>query len=112
MFSMPDTTEKGFKILYCGFLNPDPEEFDVLATMKLFTMAVEATLMTEGLYSGYVVLLDAKGVTLRHCPFSALPLIKKFVLFIQVSPPIKLFSSHSHRSISIKFCSKVRVVQC
>ena len=84
IFSLPLLTNKGEKIVYCGLQNLEPVSFKMVPAMKVFTMAIEATLMADGLYPGYVVILDAANLSIRHMPLSAIPTIKKFLYFVQV----------------------------
>ncbi|CAH1397581.1 unnamed protein product [Nezara viridula] len=94
IFSLPQTTAQNEKIVYCGLLNPDPAVFKHLPAMKLFTMAVEASLITEGLFPGYIVILDASNISIRHVPLSTIPSIKKFLYFVQEGIPLKITTVH------------------
>ncbi|XP_014288671.1 clavesin-2 isoform X2 [Halyomorpha halys] len=94
IFTLPLGTAANEKLVYCGLLDPDPSHFKHLPAMKLFTMAVEATLITEGLYPGYVVILDASHISVRHVPLSSIPSIKKFLYYVQEGIPLKITQVH------------------
>ncbi|XP_073977935.1 uncharacterized protein isoform X3 [Rhodnius prolixus] len=82
--TLPKLTQQGFRIVFTGLANTNPKRFNFFATFRLFTMAMEASMMVEGLFPGYAVIGDASGLTFHHIPFSSFGTVKKILQYVQI----------------------------
>ncbi|KAL1117872.1 hypothetical protein AAG570_004185 [Ranatra chinensis] len=85
--NFPKPTPEGYRVAYAGLTNTDPTLFDMVAVLRLFHMIIDASVIIEGLSRGFIVILDAKGVTTHHAPLSSLNQIHRLLIYVQ----IKLF---------------------
>ncbi|XP_073977934.1 alpha-tocopherol transfer protein-like isoform X2 [Rhodnius prolixus] len=92
--TLPKLTQQGFRIVFTGLANTNPKRFNFFATFRLFTMAMEASMMVEGLFPGYAVIGDASGLTFHHIPFSSFGTVKKILQYVQYGLPISVKAIH------------------
>jgi hypothetical protein len=84
MGAMPETTVDGYHVLMFRLADFDTAKANVTEMMKLFHMFADVCIGDNGLANGYVVLFDMKGVSLGHLPKVSLPMLKRFMVYIQV----------------------------
>ncbi|XP_046400464.1 alpha-tocopherol transfer protein-like [Ischnura elegans] len=92
---VPEVTPKGgFRIYFASLQNFEPANFDFENSLKAFIMMTDVNLMHETQVPGYVLVLDATGVCLGHIPRISIPMLKKFLIYVQEAMPIRLKQIH------------------
>jgi len=92
--SLPKPTREGYKLLYSGLVDKDSSKFNLADTFKFIHMGVDTTLRKDGLQKGYVLVLNAKGLSFAHCPITELPSVRRFVQYIQEALPMNIKGIH------------------
>ncbi|XP_071449955.1 alpha-tocopherol transfer protein-like [Hetaerina americana] len=92
---VPEATPKGgYRVYFASLANYDPQLYDFDNSLKAFLMITDVNLTVESKLPGYVLVLDAKGLTLAHIPKINIPLVKKFLVYVQEAMPIRLKQIH------------------
>lgn len=85
MFVLPNVTYKGYRIIFTGLKNTDPQNFDsnFYITMSLKTLF--SFVFEQGSCPGYVVISDSFDYKFNHIRKMNFMAMKKLLRFVAVS---------------------------
>lgn len=84
---LPKTTPNGDSIMLTRLTDPNPDRLDLVNLFKLNDCVLTLNLHQHGPHDGLQVISDMKNVTMGHLPRMNLMVMKKALIYIQVSQP-------------------------
>lgn len=82
---LPGTTKEGYKVLYFRLKRTEPELYVLADVLKAQHMVSDLWHYKYGTTVGDVACFDMQGVTLGHIPRLNMSVMKKNLLFLQVT---------------------------
>lgn len=82
---MPKATKDNYKIYLCRLIDHNHEHYEFTDSVKAFLMMGDVRILRdEELTAGDIPIFDMEGVNLKYLTRIALPIMKKFMEYIQV----------------------------
>ncbi len=102
---LPKETSKRYKIIYCGFKDPNPSKLHVETVLRMYQKTMLTRIMNQGSGEGCVFVYDTKGLSLGHFATLTISLIRKYLYFAQVSIIyailIKVFTNYKNNGLKL-----------
>lgn len=90
MVPLPKLTDKNYKLLLYRLVDPDPEKFTYADSVKSFYMVSDVRMLVEKEFpEGEVPIFDMAGMSWKHITKMPLPIVKKYMVYSQVSWQLK-----------------------
>jgi hypothetical protein len=101
--ALPKRDQHGNVVMAGRLVDLDASKFSYEDCLKSWFMLQDVTLLEHGAVSGFVFVLDMKGLGLGHVTKMSLSSIKKYYMYIQVLVTFVSCSTVIHVVASLKF---------
>lgn len=85
MVPLPKPTKDNYKVFIYRLVDPDPEKYSFVDSLKTFFMTADTRMVNEvEFHDGEVPIFDMENFSLKHLTKIVLPVLKKYMLYTQV----------------------------
>lgn len=92
MVAIPETTKNNHQLLLYRMADRNPDNFNYVNTLKTIFMMADIRILTQTtIPDGEIPIFDMEGLTLKHLTKVNLSVMKRYMLYSQVSNNCRIF---------------------